>query len=136
MRELYFMGGPSFRADPSIPPDAPQNLAFVWAENCEEAIAKARGIGICDDDAGDDKIECVDWGPPEHIPESFIGRLLSDDDGKELERLRQAARRRDVEERLDQLVLKLADIRDELDFLVVGHNRRKHGLPPEERIAA
>ncbi len=136
MRELYWMGGPTHQNDPNIPPDAPQNLAYVWAETPEQAIAEARRIGICDDDVGDDQIDWVDGGPAEHIPERFIGRLLSRTDRAELRRLQEADLRRDAEERLDQLMLKLDDICDELDFLVVAHNRRKHGLPPEEPITA
>jgi hypothetical protein len=73
---LYWMG------------DAPetgrkQHTAYVRAESPEDALAEARLLGInpCED-------YCVDVS--NHVPENFIGRLLSRADLDELGRLADA----------------------------------------------
>lgn len=79
MRELYWIG------------DAPgtgrkQRLAYVWAENSEEAMEAANLWGI---NPSEDR--CVEASNPEYTPERFIGRLLSDADCAELDQIRRSA---------------------------------------------
>ena len=130
MKKLFWMGGSTSNDDPDIPQDAHQRLAYVLAENEDEAIEKARELGI-DADAGN-YTKCDEVAHPGFVPESFVGRLLSPTDLDELHRLSAAAE----VERLSRAGLKreLTKIYYVLDEIVVGLNRQDHGLPPQTTL--
>jgi len=83
--------------------------AYVRAESSEDAMAAAYLLGI--NPSKDSCSAC------EHIPGSFVGRLLSRDDCDKLDQIRERAMGEVV-----RLVQEIANIRDGLDDIVVRFN--------------
>ena len=122
MKTLFWMGGPTWRDDPNMSQDADQLLAYVSAENEHEAIEKARLLGIVTDDG--EYTRCAEVNFLECIPEALVGRLLSQADLDELQSIRDGVAGETSSTLLPRLMWKVEKIRDALDDIVVGCNRR------------